>query len=185
MATAGYSGTPLPRKLGIKPGHRVLVVSAPPGFALANVPVAEQVVKRLQELEKPGASVGIAAVLARAREFSAAAQKFDARAAAVRANFAAGKGDESAARRLNRAMKRISRLTVPLMSSAIGKYGHDPYGYTPQGTMIPALYDIAHLATLGLRISSLDFRRFCKRHGIQRDEGAGRPRVRFATTAVR
>ncbi|MFN8169074.1 MAG: hypothetical protein U0S36_09860 [Candidatus Nanopelagicales bacterium] len=29
---AGYSGTPLPRKLGIKPGHRVLLDSAPPGF---------------------------------------------------------------------------------------------------------------------------------------------------------
>jgi hypothetical protein len=36
----------------------------------------------------------------------------------------------------------------------------------------------AHLETLGLRISSLDFRRFCKRHGIRRDERAGRPRVR-------
>jgi hypothetical protein len=35
----------------------------------------------------------------------------------------------------------------------------------------------AHLETLGLRISSLDFRRFCKRHGIRRDERAGRPRV--------
>jgi hypothetical protein len=30
---AGYSGTPLPRKLGIKPGHRVLVLNAPDGFA--------------------------------------------------------------------------------------------------------------------------------------------------------
>ena len=30
---AGYSGTPLPRKLGIKPGHRVLVLGAPDGFA--------------------------------------------------------------------------------------------------------------------------------------------------------
>src|SRR5215210_6781261 len=29
---AGYSGTPLPRKLGIKPGHRVLLVGAPEGF---------------------------------------------------------------------------------------------------------------------------------------------------------
>jgi hypothetical protein len=29
---AGYSGTPLPRKLGIKPGHRVLVLGAPDGF---------------------------------------------------------------------------------------------------------------------------------------------------------
>ncbi|MBI2512184.1 MAG: hypothetical protein HYV96_09395 [Opitutae bacterium] len=42
----------------------------------------------------------------------------------------------------------------------------------------------AHLATLGLRISSLDFRRFCKRHGIRRDERAGRPRVRTAARAV-
>jgi hypothetical protein len=33
----------------------------------------------------------------------------------------------------------------------------------------------AHLEALGLRISSLDFRRFCKRHGIRRDERAGRP----------
>ncbi|MEA2126572.1 MAG: hypothetical protein QOI80_3354 [Solirubrobacteraceae bacterium] len=27
--TAGYSGTPLPKKLGVKPGSRVLLVSAP------------------------------------------------------------------------------------------------------------------------------------------------------------
>jgi hypothetical protein len=33
-APAGYSGTPLPRKLGIKPGHAVAVLAAPPGFAL-------------------------------------------------------------------------------------------------------------------------------------------------------
>jgi hypothetical protein len=26
---AGYSGTPLPKKLGIKPGHRLLLLSAP------------------------------------------------------------------------------------------------------------------------------------------------------------
>ena len=31
-AAAGYSGTPLPKKLDIKPGHRVLLDSAPPGF---------------------------------------------------------------------------------------------------------------------------------------------------------
>jgi len=29
---AGYSGTPLPRKLGIKPGHRVVLLHAPDGF---------------------------------------------------------------------------------------------------------------------------------------------------------
>lgn len=32
---AGYSGTPLPTKLGIKEGHRVAVLDAPEGFALA------------------------------------------------------------------------------------------------------------------------------------------------------
>ncbi len=29
---AGYSGTPLAKKLGIKKGHRVVTVEAPPGF---------------------------------------------------------------------------------------------------------------------------------------------------------
>jgi hypothetical protein len=30
---AGYSGTPLPRKLGIGPGHRIAVLGAPAGYA--------------------------------------------------------------------------------------------------------------------------------------------------------
>jgi hypothetical protein len=43
-------------------------------------------------------------------------------------------------------MKRLSRALVPLASTAKGAYGHDPYGYTPQGTMIPSLYDVSQLA---------------------------------------
>lgn len=37
---AGYSGTPLPQKLGIKPGHRIAVLNAPVGFpaALGDLP---------------------------------------------------------------------------------------------------------------------------------------------------
>jgi hypothetical protein len=34
---AGYSGTPLEQKLGIKPGHRVLLLHAPEGFELEGV----------------------------------------------------------------------------------------------------------------------------------------------------
>ena len=30
--SSGYSGTPLPAKLGIRPGDAVAVVGAPPGF---------------------------------------------------------------------------------------------------------------------------------------------------------
>jgi hypothetical protein len=38
VTTAGYSGTPLHRKLGVKPGSRVLLSAAPPGFALDHTP---------------------------------------------------------------------------------------------------------------------------------------------------
>lgn len=31
--SAGYSGTPLPRKLGVKPGQRIAFLDAPPAFA--------------------------------------------------------------------------------------------------------------------------------------------------------
>jgi hypothetical protein len=35
--TAGYSGTPLPRKLGIRDGHRVLLTGAPADFDLGDL----------------------------------------------------------------------------------------------------------------------------------------------------
>jgi hypothetical protein len=40
---SGYSGTPLPAKLGIKPGHAVALVGAPPGFhqVLGDLPGVE------------------------------------------------------------------------------------------------------------------------------------------------
>ena len=37
--SVGYSGTPLVKKLGIKPGHRVMVLNAPVGFKLDHEPV--------------------------------------------------------------------------------------------------------------------------------------------------
>lgn len=45
-APAGYSGTPLPKKLGIKPGHRIRLIGAPPGFAatLGTLPESVQIV---------------------------------------------------------------------------------------------------------------------------------------------
>src|SRR5438093_572263 len=37
-APAGYSGTPLPRKLGVTAGSRVLLAGAPAGFDLGELP---------------------------------------------------------------------------------------------------------------------------------------------------
>jgi hypothetical protein len=45
---AGYSGTPLPEKLGIKPGHRIGLLSAPPGFELEGLPEGVRLIRRAQ-----------------------------------------------------------------------------------------------------------------------------------------
>jgi hypothetical protein len=48
MSTTGYSGTPLPRKLGLREGSRVLLVGAPADFAtvLGELPPAAELVAR-------------------------------------------------------------------------------------------------------------------------------------------
>ncbi len=111
-------------------------------------PVAEQVIGRLEEFKAPGKSVGLDGAAARAKEFFEAARRMDAAASAEAERFRNGRGSEQAAQHINRAMKRLSRILVPLQSTAIGTYGHDPYGYTPQTTMIPCLYDLTELAGL-------------------------------------
>jgi hypothetical protein len=51
MPLAGYSGTPLSKKLGIKPGSKVLLVEAPPGHRklLAPLPEGVEFVPRLSQ----------------------------------------------------------------------------------------------------------------------------------------
>ena len=51
-ATAGYSGTPLVRKLGIKPGARLGLIGAPPDFdaTLGELPLGVEVRRRLPAL---------------------------------------------------------------------------------------------------------------------------------------
>jgi hypothetical protein len=46
MAVAGYSGTPLVNKLGLRPGNRFALLSAPPGFVL-DLPDDVTVITRL------------------------------------------------------------------------------------------------------------------------------------------
>jgi hypothetical protein len=44
--SAGYSGTPLAKKLGIKPGHRLMLLGAPEGFAIPELPDGVTMVTR-------------------------------------------------------------------------------------------------------------------------------------------
>ena len=51
--SAGYSGTPLAKKLGIKPGHRLLLLGAPEGFedgTLGELPEGVRVARRASGL---------------------------------------------------------------------------------------------------------------------------------------
>ncbi|MGE0315243.1 MAG: M28 family peptidase [Lautropia sp.] len=127
--------------------------------------VADQFVGRLEELASSGRTVGLDGALAQAREFQAVAARFDRAAIELRARFDQGAGNEAEADAVNRCMKRLSRLLVPLQSTAKGTYGHDPYGYTPQTTMIPRLYDIPKLD----RLAADDPQRWMLETGLRRE----------------
>ena len=47
MATAGYSGTPLPKKLGIGEGTRAVLIGAPAAFELGALPAGATLVRKL------------------------------------------------------------------------------------------------------------------------------------------
>src|SRR5215475_10924473 len=113
------------------------------------VSVADQFIERLEELKAGAEDIGLGDAADRARRFKAKAQQLEAAAQDWRGRYAAGNlKDETPAQVLNSSMKRLSRTLVPLASTSCGAYGHDPYGYTPQGTMIPSLYDVPRYARL-------------------------------------
>jgi len=108
--------------------------------------VAEQFESRLKKFEGPGRSIGIDGAIARAQEFARAAARLAETADHWRERYAReGDLQDGPAERLNRCMQRISHLLVPLQSTDIGTYGQDSYGYTPQTTMIPCLYEVPRL----------------------------------------
>jgi hypothetical protein len=66
-AAAGYSGTPLSRKLGIKEAFRVALVGAPEGFGpeLEPLPHGVDLLRRLPAAGGPGADLALLFVTAR------------------------------------------------------------------------------------------------------------------------
>ena len=113
------------------------------------VTVADQFIERLEQLQPGADALGLAGAVEAARTFRTSAEKLDAAANVWRGRLATGATkDEAAAGILNGCMKRLSRALVPLASTTKGTYGHDPYGYTPQGTMIPSLFDVPQFAKM-------------------------------------
>ena len=113
------------------------------------VSVAEQFEKRLKDLAPAGRTVELARVVEQASEFKKAAAQLEEVATSCRERLSKSNMDnEAPARLLNECFKRLSRILVPLQSTVVGVYGHDPYGLTAQTTMIPALFDVPKLGEL-------------------------------------
>jgi hypothetical protein len=64
MTVAGYSGTPLSRKLGIEEHHRVLLIDAPEALAAFLQPLP----KGVQFVDRPGDSVDLVHLFVTRRE---------------------------------------------------------------------------------------------------------------------
>ena len=77
MSTAGYSGTPLPRKLGIRDASRVLLVDSPDDFAM----VLGELPPGVELLAAGATDVDVAVVFV--RELAALRAQFAALAAAL------------------------------------------------------------------------------------------------------
>lgn len=112
-------------------------------------PLAARFVTRLRELAaSPIPDIDLTSVAERAEEFETLATRLDRLGADWRARIATGTGDdgERAAELLNRTQLRLSRILVPIASTAAGPYGQDRYGHAWQTQTIPSLVPYQLLA---------------------------------------
>jgi len=113
--------------------------------------VTHQFSTRLEELDSaPGvAGLQLGAVAKQARHLERLAARLDACAQGWRTRYRMNDRDsERAADVLNGCLKRLSNILIPIQSTVKGVYGHDPYGFTPQLSVIPCLYETKRLAEL-------------------------------------
>jgi hypothetical protein len=107
--------------------------------------VTQQFATRLEELATRDRddALRLSVVAGRCRELERAVTRLDALAGAWRVRYREADRDSiAAATLLNACLKRLSNVLIPIQSTVKGVYGHDPYGFTPQLSAIPCLYDV-------------------------------------------
>ena len=115
-------------------------------FEFSNV--AQEFVQQIELFDGSG-DVGMRGALECAHSFKSEAMRFDLTAKEWRQRYKSGATrDEAAAERLNACMKRLSRMLIPIGSTSIGAYGHDPYGFTSQKVMLPSLFELSRYKNL-------------------------------------
>ncbi|HUY99939.1 MAG TPA: hypothetical protein VMU89_06285, partial [Thermomicrobiaceae bacterium] len=112
--------------------------------------LATRFVERLTEFASHDVpNIDMASAVDRAREFQESARQLDDLSETWRGRIRAGAGDDGdrAADLLNHAQLRLSRILVPVASTAVGSYGQDRYGHAWQTQMIPSLVPYSKLAS--------------------------------------
>jgi len=112
--------------------------------------VSDEIVARLRELSVLGTGVDLETSIGLALTLRAGAEKLDDAALMLARLAAAGESANSKIATVNACLKSLSRALVPLASTRIGTYGHDPYGITAQTTALPLLYEMSQLGEGGL-----------------------------------
>lgn len=110
-------------------------------------PLATRFVDRLSEfarLEVP--DIDMEGAVARAREFQMLAARLDEQCATWRERGGEQGDGAAVADSLNHALIQLSRVLVPVASTAVGPYGQDRYGHAWQTQMIPSLTPYPNLA---------------------------------------
>lgn len=91
--------------------------------------------------------IDMAGAAERAREFEGLATRLDEQSATWQQRISSNPMDgERAANVLNQAKLQLSRVLVPIASTAVGPYGQDRYGHAWQTQMIPSLVPYPTLA---------------------------------------
>lgn len=107
---------------------------------------AEHILDRLRELETLSGGFPLEDAVTAGERLLGAARHLDALAEMWKARPEAEAA--TAAEILNRGMKKLTRILIPLSSTAKGTYEHDPYGLTAQTKVLPSLYDLQQLKNL-------------------------------------
>lgn len=111
------------------------------------LPIATRFADRLQELAKLDIpDMDMAGAAQQAREFQELARAFDDQSRRARHRLKTGASDDGPGELLNQTMIQMSRILVPIASTAVGAYGQDRYGHAWQTQMIPSLVPYPKLA---------------------------------------
>jgi len=111
-------------------------------------PAVKLMVQRLEKLIPEADGIDLAGPTRLAKDALEAVERLDSVADSWRERARGREVSGEVQEILNDALKRLSRILVPLGGTVAGVYGHDPYGLSAQSTLLPGLHDLPRMNRL-------------------------------------